>query len=55
MQEEPLEFPKDNGGHESIIEWWYFNGRLKDHRGNEYAFMDCLFKANPLKINIPLL
>jgi len=55
MQEEPLEFPKDNGGHESIIEWWYFNGRLKDHRGNEYAFMDCLFKANPLKINIPFL
>ena len=55
MQQKPLEFPKDHGGHEAVIEWWYFNGHLKDQEGNEYAFMDCLFKANPFKINIPFL
>jgi predicted secreted hydrolase len=55
MQQKPLEFPRDHSEHEAIIEWWYFNGRLQDKEGKEYAFMDCLFKANPLKINIPFL
>jgi predicted secreted hydrolase len=45
--------PKDNGPHDYIIEWWYFNGHLKDKKGKEYSFMDCFFKVNFNKVNIP--
>lgn len=48
-----VELPKDNGPHDFIIEWWYFNGHLKDKMGKEYSFMDCFFKVNFEKVNIP--
>jgi predicted secreted hydrolase len=41
--------------HNAIIEWWYFNGRVKDATGKEYAFMDCLFRADANKVKIPYL
>ena len=49
-----MKFPKDNLPHKAVIEWWYFNGNLSDKKGNKYAFMDCLFKTDPKKTNIPL-
>ena len=45
--------PKDNGPHDFIIEWWYFNGHLEDEEGKKYSFMDCFFKVNLFKVNIP--
>ena len=36
----PIVLPKDNGPHDFIIEWWYFNGHLYDKGGKEYSFMD---------------
>lgn len=51
----PLEFPKDNLAHNNIIEWWYFNGHLKDRFNNYYFFMTCLFKADNKRVNIPFL
>jgi predicted secreted hydrolase len=45
--------PKDNGPHDFIIEWWYFNGHLYDEKGKEYSFMDCFFKVDLSKVNIP--
>jgi predicted secreted hydrolase len=45
--------PKDNGPHDFVIEWWYFNGHLSDKNGKEYAFMDCFFKVNFNKAKIP--
>lgn len=51
----PIKFPEDELAHDKIIEWWYFNGHLEDKRGNQYAFMNCLFKANNKKVNIPFL
>jgi predicted secreted hydrolase len=39
--------------HDTIIEWWYFNGYLRDAQGGHHAFMDCLFRANVDKVNIP--
>ncbi len=45
--------PKDNGPHDFIIEWWYFNGHVHDKNGKEYSFMDCFFKVNFNKVNIP--
>ncbi len=49
----PIVLPKDNGPHDFIIEWWYFNGHLYDKGGKEYSFMDCFFKVNINKVNIP--
>ncbi len=50
-----IKFPKDELAHDNIIEWWYFNGHLKDKKGNKYSFMDCLFKADIKKVKIPFL
>lgn len=45
---------KDALPHDKVIEWWYFNGNLKDGDGNRYAFMDCLFRADIKRVNIPI-
>lgn len=50
-----LSFPEDESCHNHIIEWWYFNGHLKDKDNNRYAFMNCLFKADNTKVKIPFL
>ncbi len=55
MKKRKINFPKDHQAHDSIIEWWYFNGLLKSTDGQEFSFMDCLFKADLLKVNIPYL
>ncbi|HNP75426.1 MAG TPA: lipocalin-like domain-containing protein [bacterium] len=51
----PIKFPKDESAHDCIVEWWYFNGHLKDKDDNEYSFMDCLFKVDVKKVKIPFL
>ncbi|MDE2001277.1 MAG: hypothetical protein KGI60_01765 [Patescibacteria group bacterium] len=51
----PLRFPQDELSHHALIEWWYFNGNVTDDAGNEYAFMYCLFRTDPRKINLPFL
>lgn len=55
MKYKKIIFPKDEQAHNNIIEWWYFNGNLKDKSGNRYAYMDCLFKADVNRVNIPFL
>lgn len=50
-----LKFPQDESAHDNIVEWWYFNGHLKDKAGFEYSFMDCLFKVDVKKVKIPFL
>lgn len=51
----PVVFPRDHGAHDTIIEWWYFNGHVRDRAGKRYSFMNCLFKADIRKVNIPFL
>ncbi|OGZ06082.1 MAG: hypothetical protein A2845_01555 [Candidatus Lloydbacteria bacterium RIFCSPHIGHO2_01_FULL_49_22] len=51
----PIKFPEDESIHDYIVEWWYFNGHLKDADGNEYPFMDCLFKVDMKKVKRPFL
>ena len=51
----PIKFPGDESVHDYIVEWWYFNGHLKDEQDNEYSFMDCLFKVDIKKVKIPFL
>lgn len=48
-----IKLPEDCLPHNENIEWWYFNGHLRAKNGDQYAFMDCLFKASPKKLNIP--
>ncbi|MFA6416420.1 MAG: lipocalin family protein [Candidatus Paceibacterota bacterium] len=51
----PLVFPRDESVHNHIIEWWYFNGQMTDAEGRDYAFMNCLFRADVKKVKIPFL
>jgi len=55
MKFKNITFPDDGKPHDNIIEWWYFNGHLKDNEGRTYFFMDCLFKADVARVNIPFL
>ena len=31
-------FPEDEGSHDTPVEWWYFNGMLRDEAGGEYSY-----------------
>ena len=55
MKYKKIKFPNDGKEHKSILEWWYFNGNLKDNKGNKYSFMNCLFKTDAKKINLPFI
>jgi predicted secreted hydrolase len=55
MKPRPITLPNDTQAHDTIIEWWYFNGHLRDADGRQYAFMDCLFRADLKKVGIPYL
>ena len=55
MKYKTIKFPEDEKPHNNFIEWWYYNGHLKDGEGNTYAFMNCLFKVDVKKVKIPFL
>ena len=42
----PIIFPRDDGRHDSKIEWWYFTGHLQAATGEEYGFEDVAFRAS---------
>ena len=37
--------PGYEGPHDSGIEWWYFNGRFTDARGQEYSYHYVTFRS----------
>jgi predicted secreted hydrolase len=41
----PIEFPRDDGAHNSRIEWWYFTGHLFTENGERYGFEYVVFRA----------
>ncbi|MCX6717033.1 MAG: hypothetical protein NTV72_03845 [Candidatus Taylorbacteria bacterium] len=49
----PVSLPEDHGPHDNVIEWWYFNGHVTAKDGRRFSFMDCLFKVDIAKVNIP--
>ncbi len=55
MHYKRIVFPKDESKHNNIVEWWYFNGNLKDSKGKKYSYMDCLFKVDNKRAKIPAL
>jgi predicted secreted hydrolase len=41
----PIEFPRDDGVHDSAIEWWYFTGHLFTRDRERYGFEYVIFRA----------
>ena len=41
----PVEIPRDEGVHDSAIEWWYFTGHLATADGQRYGFEYVIFRA----------
>ena len=41
----PITFPRDDGPHDSGVEWWYFTGHLFTATGQRYGFEDVIFRA----------
>ena len=37
--------PADDGPHDAPIEWWYFNGMLRDDAGGEYSYHFVTFQS----------
>jgi predicted secreted hydrolase len=41
----PVGFPRDDGPHDSGVEWWYFTGHLITDGGERYGFEYVIFRA----------
>ncbi len=41
----PVTFPRDDGPHDTGIEWWYFTGHLFTGDGERYGFEYVIFRA----------
>ncbi len=42
----PVEFPRDDGPHDALIEWWYYTGHLYTDAGDRYGFEFVFFKGD---------
>lgn len=38
-------FPRDEGAHKLLSEWWYWNGHLKTPEGRSFGFQYCFFRT----------
>lgn len=41
----PVRFPRDDGPHDRLTEWWYYTGHLVDEAGRRYGFEYVIFRA----------
>ena len=41
----PIVFPRDDGPHRRLTEWWYYTGHLQDRGGGRYGFEFVVFRA----------
>jgi predicted secreted hydrolase len=42
---QPIVFPRDDGAHDRLTEWWYYTGHLVDEAGGRYGFEFVIFRA----------
>ena len=42
---QPIIFPRDDGPHDRLTEWWYYTGHLVDPAGRHYGFEYVIFRA----------
>ena len=41
----PISFPRDDGPHDRLTEWWYYTGHLRDGEGARWGFEFVIFRA----------
>ena len=41
----PIVFPRDDGPHDRLTEWWYYTGHLRDAAGHRFGFEFVVFRA----------
>jgi predicted secreted hydrolase len=41
----PVAFPRDDGPHDRLTEWWYYTGHLRDATGRRFGFEFVVFRA----------
>jgi predicted secreted hydrolase len=41
----PIVFPRDDGPHERLMEWWYFTGHLRSEDDRRFGFEYVVFRA----------
>jgi predicted secreted hydrolase len=41
----PVVFPRDDGPHDRLTEWWYYTGHLRSETGRRYGFEAVVFRA----------
>lgn len=41
----PVAFPRDEGPHDFLTEWWYYTGRLRTADGREFGFQTVIFQS----------
>ena len=46
-------FPEDEGPHDTPVEWWYFNGMLRDEAGGEYSYHFVTFQLEGTREGTP--
>ncbi|MEO8462342.1 MAG: lipocalin-like domain-containing protein [Chloroflexota bacterium] len=42
---QPLVFPRDDGPHHRLTEWWYYTGHLESEDGRSFGFEAVVFRA----------
>lgn len=42
---QPIVFPRDDGPHDRLTEWWYYTGHLADDAGGHWGFEFVVFRA----------
>ncbi len=42
---QPLAFPRDEGPHHRLTEWWYYTGHLETDQGRRFGFEFVVFRA----------
>ena len=42
---QPVVFPRDDGAHDRLTEWWYYTGHLTDASGGRWGFEFVVFRA----------
>jgi predicted secreted hydrolase len=41
----PITFPRDDGPHDRLTEWWYYTGHLRTDSGRRFGFEAVVFRA----------
>ncbi len=42
---QPIVFPRDDGPHDRLTEWWYYTGHLRTESGRRFGFEAVIFRA----------